>query len=53
MAETISLDTFMLLFASLGEKVPSFDMFSFLLITDRPSSTLEILRALVPTLALG
>ena len=50
-AETISLDALRLLFTSLGEKVPNFEMSLFLVMTDSPSSTLEILRALVPIFA--
>jgi hypothetical protein len=50
-AETISLDTFRLLFTSLGEKVPSFEMSLFLVMAESPSSTREILRALVPMFA--
>ena len=50
-AETISLDALRLLFTSLGENVPSFEMSLFLVMAESPSSTLEILRALVPIFA--
>lgn len=52
-AETISLEALRLLSACLGENAPSLDILLSLEITESPSSTLEILRALVPMFALA